>query len=233
MRLCKANTVGLFAIALSTNAVANIQLPPEGTTFNFDLDPLVGTVETVTLNKYTGSDPLSTVKITVVWEFDNPSNGISNPVSGHTQTAIVNLGAGTAEANLWSTLAADIVGLGGAIDGSDLTQTDVQTLATNTAYQFDDHPYLGGEKFTPGGRIDIVISGTDVSFFDSTGTFDINLAIDGGWNVSEVGDGPIDIISDTALSVAGSVQYESVPEPSSLALMGLGGLAMMRRRRRG
>lgn len=235
MTINRTILTGILA-GISLSAQASIQPPPPNTTFSLDLNPLTSTVETVTLNKYTGTDPLSKVTVSVSWEFDEEANGLivnsqGDPSSGAVQTALVNRGPGTAEVDLWSSLSADIIGFGVAIDGSGQTQTDVQNVLANTAYQFDTNP-TNGEKTTPGESVQIIITGTDLSFFASGSTFDINLAIDGGWNTSALGDGAIEIDSATALSVRGSVRYESIPEPSSLALLSLGGLALMRRRRR-
>jgi hypothetical protein len=198
-----------------------------GTTDTFDVDPLVASSPSVTLAKYSGVPALTKVTVCVDFGFENTTMSLSEPVASFSQTGARNDDADNAEAQLTSSVLADVVGAGAGIDGADATVTTVQTLTTGQHFNF------AGEDIT--GGFDMVFnSPADLAFFSGGGTFTVNFTVTGGWAIAQEGgggQGSIEATFDTDFGGTVEVKYEVIPEPASMALMGLGGLALIRRRR--
>jgi hypothetical protein len=200
------------------------------TSDTFSVDPLNADSQTITLDKYNGGDTLLKATVTVSWSFTNPVQGLSTPVASFTQTGLTNLDANSAEADLNSTILADVVGIGGAVDGADTTQTSVQVLTNGADFDFT------GEEISK--SFSIVYTGGSLSFFDGAGTFAVDLDIDGGWDVFQFGSGgqgSVNAIFDSAIGGTVEVDYETttIPTPSAAitGIIGLCGLAMRRPRK--
>lgn len=203
------------------------------TSDSFGVDPLNQTIETISLDQFNGVGTLTKATITINWQFSNLVEGLGEPLADFSQTGLTNQDANSADADLNSTVFADVAGVGGAIDGSGVTQTSVQTLATGQHFDFDAE-----DPADLGGSIVIMFTGADLAAFTGAGTFDVELAIDGGWDVIQTGQGgqgSVNAIFDSVIAGEVSVEYDTtvIPTPSAAiaGLVGLGGLATRRRRK--
>jgi len=78
---------------------------------------------------------------------------------------------------------------------------------------------------------DIIISG--FSSFIGTGTISVPVELSGGFNISGVSDSSLGVSNfDGDGTVTITYDYTPIPEPGSMALLGLGGMGLLMRRRR-
>ncbi|MCC7351022.1 MAG: choice-of-anchor E domain-containing protein [Phycisphaerales bacterium] len=98
---------------------------------------------------------------------------------------------------------------------------------TGSGPDFHNFGAVSGNDFDS----DTIVSG--FASFIGLGTIDVSVDANGGFNISGVSNSTLQVSNFNASGTVTVIyEYTQVPEPSALSLLALGGLAMLRRRRR-
>ncbi len=105
---------------------------------------------------------------------------------------------------------------------SEILDIDVDGIFTDFAFDPSRGAIIGSDLFQNAATQTYTISGSDLSAITADGT--VTITLDAASSVGFFTDQPDDFVSAT-------LTYTSVPEPTTAAVIGLGGMAMLRRRR--
>ena len=110
--------------------------------------------------------------------------------------------------------------------------TSLYAVSRFTAPSAGDYAFFGGFGYGDGGSVDVHVLKNGISLFDGgdESPFSLSSALDAGDTLDFVVGNAGDVISDST-PVAVHIVYSPVPEPASFAALGLGALALFRRRR--